>query len=870
MLILTVILLSWFDWQVTKTKNYTVIYKPGYEYSAIQTLNNLEYYRSNVNKLTDNNVRNLPVVIEDIGTLSNGFANPFFYNIHIFTHPPGFEYYVEGIEDWYRLVSVHEFTHISHMTKTRGASKLLTGIFGAPFQSNMYSPGWIIEGITVYSESRISPYAGRLNDGFFDSYLETRIRENKFPTIVEATNEPLSFPYGKIYLYGGELFDFLSANYGEERFAQFFDVYGSYPWAPISALFPALGLDMAAKRVYGKTFSGLFSEWQRQEKSRAIRNDFEGKRLTRTGWYISSLVYHKNKLYYVREIPIKLNGFRYKEFTQIIELNLESQKEQIFATLNSSLTTRMKLHNDNLYLSTAEIKRASNVYNNGFGITSVLRIMNLHTRKAEVLLKDDIRTFCVLEDSVILYVKTRQNEFGSEIWLYTPDNKRILWEGKLLINEIETNGKWIVASASRQFENPDLYIFDEDTGEFDLIFQTPWTEGNLCFVDDDLLGFIANYDGLHHTYAVNLNNPDSIFCYTNDRFVNSFAIADNAIFFSALNSNGFDIYEKTLIPEFYTLKKWQPGPEPDFDSHRLEIEKGNYFDIAKTLFPSARLPFFFPMDSTFKKWLYGTVISGSDATNENFYIAIIGYDQLNNRPYLRSVFQSLILSPLQIDISYDYNNFLRVSSSYPLFYSLEPGISQVEANLNFRSFDEFQRKEISPGLIFLWRMPNTAYSIRFSVPVERKFYKSSIDRICLLGSAGLSHILLNGEFQTKLTGFLDPENPDTPCIAIRGYETVYSQKGFVFISEYSHQILNIRKGLWNPNIYFEDLFGTLFSDYALDENKQIYLSIGLEIAIETKVCFGFIQILPKIGVAINKDRKMSLYTGFNASPLDFP
>ena len=138
--------------------------------------------------------------------------------------------------------------------------------------------------MTVYSESKISPYEGRLNDGFFDSYLGTSSSGNTFPSIVEATNEPLSFPYGKIYLYGGEFFSFLSRTYGEEHFAQFFKTYGSYPWAPLSVLFPCTGLDIAARKTFGHSFPALFSQWRDAEKERFADLSDHGIRVTHTGW----------------------------------------------------------------------------------------------------------------------------------------------------------------------------------------------------------------------------------------------------------------------------------------------------------------------------------------------------------------------------------------------------------------------------------------------------------------------------------------------------------------------------------------------------------------------------------------------------------
>ena len=159
-------LYMWFDWKTLKTDDFTVIYKEEYYWEALHTLQTLEYYKDNVAGIIGDGQRNLPVVIEDVGAVSNGYANPIFNNVHIFTHPPGFAYRMEGIENWYRAVAVHEHAHILHLSKTMGMSRLLTNAFGSLFAPNIYSPGWITEGITVYCESQITPNEGRLNDGF--------------------------------------------------------------------------------------------------------------------------------------------------------------------------------------------------------------------------------------------------------------------------------------------------------------------------------------------------------------------------------------------------------------------------------------------------------------------------------------------------------------------------------------------------------------------------------------------------------------------------------------------------------------------------------------------------------------------------------
>ena len=87
-LLVALSILGWFDWKTIKTDNFTVIYKPGYEWEAEQTLMNLEYYKKDVVALTGNDPGRFPIVVEDVGTMVNGFANPIFMNIHVFTYPP--------------------------------------------------------------------------------------------------------------------------------------------------------------------------------------------------------------------------------------------------------------------------------------------------------------------------------------------------------------------------------------------------------------------------------------------------------------------------------------------------------------------------------------------------------------------------------------------------------------------------------------------------------------------------------------------------------------------------------------------------------------------------------------------------------------
>jgi hypothetical protein len=860
-------LFTWFDWKTLKTENFTVIYNSEYYWEAIQTLQNLEYYRQEIVDLTGNDTRNVPVVIEDLGTMSNGFADPFLYNIHIFTYPPGFGSSLEGIENWYRTVSVHEYTHIAHLTKTKGFSKTLTGLFGAPFQSNMYTPGWIIEGITVFSESRISQYEGRLNDGFFDSYIGARVHDNKFPSIIEATNSPLAFPYGGIYLYGGEFFDFLSKQYGTESFRRFFDVYGSYFWSPLSVIFPCTGFDIAGKKVYGKSFSELFAEWQQFEENRFAHWEMEGKRITEKGWYISSLISDGNKLYYVSSQPVKLDAFYHKNIIQIIELEPSSEKEKAIVSLNSSVTTPLRIYNNNLFYTTLELKRGmANVWLNGFGATSILHRRNLLTNEDKILFTDDIRAFCVLPDNSILFTKDRNHRFGSELWIYTEGKCEKVWETDYLINELEANKDWIVALSSSEFENPDLYTLDLEAKELTPLLFTPWTEGKLCLTVDNILLFTANYDEKHAIYSIHLIEKN-ICRLTSNGFANSGAVigTDKALYYIGLNSDGNDIYKKEYYPEHYELPDWQQSIKPNFHENEVEIKHGGYSDVLKTLLPAVRIPFVFPKDKTLKQWYVGGIILGGDATNENIYAGYFAYDPVEENPVLNLFWQSMFLAPLNFNLFYEYKDSVNYGFYYPIISKLNPGLTNLILFINGSSFENFNRKEISSGFNLKFSYPLTTFLANISFPFERQAWGSEINRNAQFFKVGIKQLLIDGDLSFWAAGFSDLHNPDTNSIRIRGYESITTPEGLVLKTEYSHALLKFRKGLWNPNIYFEDIFGSIFFDYGVTYNGESYYSVGCELKLEAKIGFGYLQFVPKLGFAITKDRQAKVF--FEISPL---
>lgn len=852
------LLCGWFDWKTMKTDDFMAVYKDGYEFEALHTLQILHYYKAQTESMIGPYETSLPVVIEDVGALSNGFANPVFRNIHIFTHAPGFSYRLEGIESWYRTVAVHEYAHIAHLSRARGLPGLLTTLLGSLFAPNIYSPGWIIEGITVFGESQNTPYEGRLNDGFFDAYIGARAGAGSMPSLVEATNTPLSFPLGAHYLYGGAFFDFLGRRYGTGRFAAFFGHYGSCFWAPLSAILPFTGLDVAARRAFGRSWPGLFDEWRRYEERRHESRRPAGEQITKRGWYVYSLAASSGRLYYVRYEPVKLDAFRQQNLTRIIEFDRIRGTERTIANLNRAITTPLRVHSGKLYYTTPQFAGGyANVYYLGRGITANLHARDLATAEDRILLTDAIRGFCVLPDGSILYSRDRARGFGSEIILHDGGAGEVLFESELLVGELVASGDRIVVTARHDFENWDIYRFDRETRTLEALIATPWIEGSIG-LHGDTLYFTANHEKTYSIYMCDLASG-GIYRLTRNGYADFGLALDNTLYFIGIAGDGFDLYAADFAPVEYALPCAVPPARPDLDAQPLAVVEGGYCDVAGTLVPALRLPCLIPTNSELSEWAYGLLFLGGDATDENVYGGFIAQRTAGQGMAVNFLWRSQFFAPAGISLLYDHGNALEYTVAYPAYWSLDYGVSSLSLFVEGRVFDQAARKEFAPGLSVALRYPSTALGVRLSLPYERPAWGSQISRSAQRMRISARQVILDGEGRFFSDAYVDRDDPETPSFPLRGYEPIAAQRALSVTAEYGHCLLRLRRGLWNPSVYLEDLFWSVFADFAWTDVGATYYSAGIEMKLEVKAGFGFVRLVPKLGLALTKSGAVKVY-----------
>lgn len=141
---------------------------------------------------------------------------------------------------------------------------------------------------------------------------------------------------------------------------------------------------------------------------------------------------------------------------------------------------------------------------------------------------------------------------------------------------------------------------------------------------------------------------------------------------------------------------------------------------------------------------------------------------------------------------------------------------------------------------------------------------SNRDRLGWQGQISLrQRISKHSEFQGSWLGAYDPDaDSDDVFYAIRGYDDeLQSSKGFTLRNTWYTPLVKIRQGLWNPQIYMEDINLGVFFDAAgvpKDLDNSMLYSYGVELTGEFSVLF---QGQLSAGIRLGKTRDDETFVG---------
>ena len=270
------------DWRTLRTPHFRVTFTPALEPLARRTAASAEsaWVRLAAELVPPRGT--VDIVLGDNVDFTNGFATTFPTNrIVLYAQPPVDDASLRYYTDWTTLIVTHELTHVFHLDRVRGFWRLGQRVFGrVPYLfPNGYAPAWVIEGLAVYYESRLTG-SGRLAGSAHRLVAEAAASEGLLPRLDELSLGSPRFPGGqRAYAYGSLLIDRLADEHGAERVRAFVE-RSSAAWNPFR-------LDHMARRSFGESFSDAWRAWVDSLGRIARTGHDPWRELTREGYYAS-------------------------------------------------------------------------------------------------------------------------------------------------------------------------------------------------------------------------------------------------------------------------------------------------------------------------------------------------------------------------------------------------------------------------------------------------------------------------------------------------------------------------------------------------------------------------------------------------------
>ncbi len=850
-IILPTLLPGWMNYSSLQTANFEVFFRKGWETEALNLLQTMEYSRPYVEKLTGNRLGRIPFVIEDMGAMANGYTNPVGTKIAVFAYPPTRDE-LSLVEDWWQMVGVHEYIHMAQMTRASGTPALLRAIFGNILYPNLYQPMWMTEAVTVYGESQLSPYSGRMNAGTYNAIMGTLAREGKLPSPTKAAYYSYDTPLGNYYVYGGSFFQYLSQTYGEEKFALLFEQTGSNLFSYLNPLVSFLSLDQAFYDVYRVPLRQLWSDWQLAE----IRKDFTIPRqnLSSEGWRCSDLSYHDGSLYYTSYYAQKTGPGSTFGSNRLIRISSPETNpvKTVLIEQAADFSAGYQIEGNTLYYSRAELRGGydNNEYD-GLGVYTQLYQKDLVTGAGRWLASGDIRSFCRLENGSLLLAEDDATHQNSILSLLDPDTRIKQELGSLdhLISNLHCDGGRVLATARSFYQNNSIYELELAPLRLKPLIHTPHQESLVSFADGQIV-FDAIYEGKNASYLYKLDSGQ-LFRFEGISEVSSAVqTPGGATFFISMNAKGNDIYSDQLDLKPFTLPQTKTKPAPysrldelrdNFILDKYPVQSGSYAkNLTHMLWPRMyRFPYIYGNEDSL---IVGAMIGGNDILGDfPQWGATVLYDvNQQNWGYEVSLL-NYFFRPIKQSITYtDLDKCSLSSSQYvTLLQKMNYGLTAAWAGFGLTTSDDFVRKLWFPYLGLNFSFPGVRVQTNNALMYEtQEFWPSDRERLGWQGRMGLRiKAPLASELRSKVHLAFDPDaKKDEVFSTIRGYTTKWKyNKGLTVATTWYKPIIKVREGLWNPNVYLEDINLGLFYDAAfpgIRDQSDFRSAFGVELIAE--------------------------------------
>jgi hypothetical protein len=280
---------SSFDWQTLTTAHFSVHYHDGEEARAREVAAIAEQVHAKLAPLFKwTPADRTEIVLTDEYDISNGYTTFFPSNhVELLLAPPDDLDTLEDHAGWLETVITHEYTHVLHLDKVRGAPGVLRNIFGRfPYLfPNALEPTWLIEGIAVYYETDLARGIGRGQSTLYDMLMRMEIADGMKP-LRQVNQQVDTWPNGTVpYLYGAQFYEFAARRYGEDSIQRWVENYSDnlIPFRILSNSRAAFGRDL--EQAWNEFEQDRREYYTAQLSGIRNRGEQTGERLTSDGYF---------------------------------------------------------------------------------------------------------------------------------------------------------------------------------------------------------------------------------------------------------------------------------------------------------------------------------------------------------------------------------------------------------------------------------------------------------------------------------------------------------------------------------------------------------------------------------------------------------
>jgi len=677
-------------WQTIETPHFRITYQQGLGGPAQEIASQVEGFYQTLKKEFGQAPEKTEIVLVDPLDLSNGSTNPLSGEIMIFTYQGRLSDWANvRLASWWKMVTFHEYVHAVDLPQVRGFNQALRRLLGTIVLPEIHKPITFIEGLAVY-ETYKHLGQSRLNGTRTEMMLRQMVLDNALPPYDQTSSY-----YGRahwppsgllVYNYGSWLDRYIEERYGQDKLAQIDRINAGKPLNLLAPLFGyGADFDRVLQKALGVSRSKLyqgFKQWLRARFTKQIQA-ITAKGLT-PALRISSLGFISNQPAWS---PEAVQSGSSKAPSWIAYHHSDSSGRNDIRLISAQGDGDHELVNGFVSLPAwspdgKKLVYAKLDFDGPFYLLSDLYLYDLKTKK-ERRLTWGARAYYAqfAPDGRSLYLAQVVAHDGStalarldlasaqiSVIKRFPDDNGIIHS-----LAVSPDGKTLALALWKRGGYQDIYLLPASGGDLTPVTQDKAQDADPVWSPDgEFILFSSDHDRVANIYAYRVKDK-SFFQVTNalgGAFHPSIAPDGSWLAFTGYSSRGYDIYKMPYQP-----KNWKPVQLsmkkipvwPSYPRTRYPVKP---YDPTLSLVPKFWLPLPLPGGA-------GILVQGQDATVQQAYSALLGYDFKHGQPIYTLAYANGQLFPeLIVRLSGDHSgDSQEFQASLPL--SLHLGASQT-------------------------------------------------------------------------------------------------------------------------------------------------------------------------------------------------